>query len=493
VQFRAWSTVLAVSAGVAGGCGGTEAPDPVAPLSIVRSPLPLAGVDEPYVARVSTRGGTEPVLDWQLRQGNLPPGTELRPAPPRSVEILGLPERSGLYGFLLLATDAAGDVASSRVRITVDEPPPALEVRAARIPSEPRLESLYVASFEALGGSGNGYRWTTDDGLPSGLRLEPLGPQLTVVGQPQSAGPYEFVVVCIDAAGQQAALRVSGEIGFPPLELEAAELPPASLGVRYTATLRARGGDGGPYRWSVGDRAPPAGMRLDIDATGPTTTLSGAPQRLGTSTFEVAVADGTGTETRQTFTLTTFDGVPPLFVSTVRLENGAQTRPYRSKIRAQGGTPPLSWKIVGGRLPRGLELASNGGPLAEVWGTPTERGTFEVQIEVEDAVGNVAARTYPMFVDGAPLRIETASLPPARYARPYRGALKTANAPTGGLAWYVIDGALPPGVLLPSTGSPDNALMGVPERPGLFEFTVAVSSVEDDAFDVRTLTLEVFQ
>jgi sugar lactone lactonase YvrE len=62
------------------------------------------------------------------------------------------------------------------------------------------------------------------------------------------------------------------------------------------------------------------------------------------------------------------------------------------------------------------------------------------------------------------------SLPPGTAGLPYSGRLD-AIAGTGPFAWSVVAGALPTGVSLAQTG----ALVGTPQAPGSFSFTVSVS------------------
>ena len=58
----------------------------------------------------------------------------------------------------------------------------------------------------------------------------------------------------------------------------------------------------------------------------------------------------------------------------------------------------MAWKIVRGRLPRGLRLDTTGGVLH---GTPRARGNYQATLEVEDGVGARARAALRIVVLGS--------------------------------------------------------------------------------------------
>lgn len=78
------------------------------------------------------------------------------------------------------------------------------------------------------------------------------------------------------------------------LAITTASLPGGSLGVAYSATLAATGGQT-PYTWSVSAGSLPAGLSLSSAGV-----ISGTPTAPGTASFTVQVVDSTGALARRT-------------------------------------------------------------------------------------------------------------------------------------------------------------------------------------------------
>lgn len=82
----------------------------------------------------------------------------------------------------------------------------------------------------------------------------------------------------------------------------------------------------------------------------------------------------------------------------LRLEAG---RPYADLLSLKGAKKPLTWKVIAGVLPRGIE--SN--PDGAIWGSTSETGTYTLQLEVLDG----AAQTHRVEVQlevSAPQKIK---------------------------------------------------------------------------------------
>ena len=54
---------------------------------------------------------------------------------------------------------------------------------------------------------------------------------------------------------------------------------------------------------------------------------------------------------------------------------------YRIQLEAQGGTPPFTWKMIGGSLPQGISLEASG----VLSGSPVETGDFHFVVTVSDS------------------------------------------------------------------------------------------------------------
>lgn len=148
-------------------------------------------------------------------------------------------------------------------------------------------------------------------------------------------------------------------------------------------------------------------------------------------------------------------------------------------LRGAGGVPPYSWSLADGSLPPGLSLL----PSGLVRGLPTNAGTFDFTVGVEDRAGVYATESFQMvLVD--PLVIDTAFLPVGTVGYSFTTAL-AASGGTGPYSWSVTDGSLPLGLVLDSTG----ALTGVPGGIGEVQFTVGVEDAAGRAVE-RSFTSE---
>ena len=67
---------------------------------------------------------------------------------------------------------------------------------------------------------------------------------------------------------------------------------------------------------------------------------------------------------------------------------------YVQSLTARNGTPPYSWGLIEGVLPRGLVLR----PLGEIVGEPQQEGTFPITVRLTDSAGNTASRGFQLEV-----------------------------------------------------------------------------------------------
>jgi hypothetical protein len=98
----------------------------------------------------------------------------------------------------------------------------------------------------------------------------------------RKASCLAFLLVNIFVSAQQSA---SSPQASPPLTIAGAELPPASLWVRYNFQLQAGAGIG-PYHWHLIGGTLPQGMKFDDHGE-----LIGIPEEVRQSEFAVQVTD----------------------------------------------------------------------------------------------------------------------------------------------------------------------------------------------------------
>ena len=237
--------------------------------------------------------------------------------------------------------------------------------------------------------------------------------------------------------------------------------------VFYRYTLPVSGGRP-PYAWRVKTGTLPAGLTIDA-ATG---TIAGKATAAASVQITIAVTDGdTPAQTAEKILAISISD--KLLIITTSLPNGRFGLAYTASMNAALGTPPYSFAVTEGLLPKGLSIATNA-MNATISGAPTEAGTATFKVTVTDSGVPVQTITKQYTVNVYSLiAIITTTLP---------NALKEANydqtiAVTGGLppyAWTVSAGQLPEGLSLDSaTGK----ITGDPSwTPGMSaEFTIRVT------------------
>jgi len=82
-------------------------------------------------------------------------------------------------------------------------------------------------------------------------------------------------------------------------------------------------------------------------------------------------------------------------ITTANLPDASVGKPYRAKLAAEGGTPPYTWSLLGGRLPEGLSVTPNG----TIAGTAKEAEQLACIIDCTDARGRHTAKVFGLFID----------------------------------------------------------------------------------------------
>ena len=315
----------------------------------------------------------------------------------------------------------------------------------------------YNFTMAVAGGTGP-YQWQAS-GLPNPLTINASTGQITGTPTAASVNSVSFTVTDSSSPAQTATKTLSLRINASALTITTTSLPGGVAGSAYSATVAATGGTGA-LAWSA--TGLPANLSMD-PATG---VISGVPAAAGVSSVTVTVTDSSGPPAQsasKTFSLT----VAPSGVSitTTSLPDGIVGAPYSATLAAAGGTPPLSWTVVG--LPNGLAYNGSTGVIS---GSPTAAGTSTISITVQDSTSptpQTATKSLPLTVAPA-LLITTTSLPGGTINTAY-SANVSATGGTGAYTWSAT--GLPNALSInPTTGQ----ITGTPTAAGSSTVTVTV-------------------
>ena len=187
---------------------------------------------------------------------------------------------------------------------------------------------------------------------------------------------------------------------------------------------------------------PPTTVEPPPTTTVPTTTTSsgGGGGSAPTTTRPLA------TTTTRPPAVTTTRPVPPLVVETNVLTATTVGSGFEAALVATGGQRPHTWQMAGGVLPPGLSLSSAG----RISGTPQAAGQFVFSVRVSDGSGRSATASFAATTVNA-LRVLTANLPEVEPGSAYLATLEVTGG-TSPYRWTVVEGQLPTGLTLSSSG-----------------------------------------
>lgn len=170
-----------------------------------------------------------------------------------------------------------------------------------------------------------------------------------------------------------------------------------------------------PYTFEPENSTIPEGFSLTSAGV-----LSGRPSSAGNYEFDIAVTDSNPSSTNFTFTLTVSDPNPITMSTGLDLGTRTKGQSYTKTLSASGGVPSLTYAVVDGTFPPGLNLGTGG----YISGSTTTAGDYNFTVRVTDSAlpANTADFEFHMFVkdvyaityydtDGEPI----SSLQPATY------------------------------------------------------------------------------
>ena len=156
-----------------------------------------------------------------------------------------------------------------------------------------------------------------------------------------------------------------------------------------------------------------------------------------------------------------------LVIQTDDLPSGTVFIDYFAQIRARGGDGQFRFEITEGRLPTGLQLDQATGLIT---GKPLESGSHSFNVVVRSQqLTALTPYTIEISPSGIDLLITTPDLGIATISLPFQIELTAAGGEPP-YVWSLVDGALPQGIDLSSSGW----LSGVPQVEGTYSVTLEV-------------------
>lgn len=197
--------------------------------------------------------------------------------------------------------------------------------------------------------------------------------------------------------------RVTPQTSSIPVKITTSILPNVIVGKPMPQfKLQATGGIE-PYGWA-NDGTLPDGLFISVDGT-----LTGTSTQLGTFSVNFSAIDGGSPAYIANITLP-LTVQTDLVINTPSIGNATVLTPYNQQLVSSGGLAPYTWEIAAGALPLGISIDPTTGLLHGIpctYNSTTDFNpgtTFTATIQITDAIGAKAAKTYSIHLLPAPLQ-----------------------------------------------------------------------------------------
>jgi hypothetical protein len=183
------------------------------------------------------------------------------------------------------------------------------------------------------------------------------------------------------------------------VKITTTSLPSAVVGKPLSEFQLSASGGLAPYSWFSDNL--PQGLKLSTDGT-----LSGMTMSLGTFSIGFSVKDYNDPNSIDQKTLTLLS-VSDLAITNTSVPDAQVTMAYNYSLVGDQGVPPYTWRLVGGSLPTGLTLTSQGALVGfpasyfkSDFATP-----FTFTVEVTDSLGSKVSKNLSMKLKQAALTL----------------------------------------------------------------------------------------
>ena len=305
---------------------------------------------------------------------------------------------TGQPGNYLISTLVGGFVYTQTIQLTIQAPVACnygISPTSAAFPSSGGTGTVAVSA-------GSGCTWTA---IPSANWIT-----ISSGASGSGSGSVAYTVAANTGVARSASIAVAGQTfsitqaavtANAPLSFATTSLPPAVVGVSYSALVAATGGQS-PYTYLLASG--PSGLALN-NLTG---VLSGTLSTLGTYSVTITVTDVRGASISQTFSLSVVassGGASPTILANAPPRKAAGEA-FSWTFQATGGCislfNPYAVFTLGagsGPLPDGLALTTDSSSATgKIAGTPTRDGTYPIVLQVTDSCGHVGTAAYTIII-----------------------------------------------------------------------------------------------
>ena len=321
--------------------------------------------------------------------------------------ITGKPKTAGEYSLHVEAVTSAG-TSTGTLNLTINEKPTKAAIKTSSLTAvtvgETVNQTIEVTGTEPI-------TLNVIEGMPEGMDFDYS--TNTFTGAPTVSGKYSIkmevsnIVNTLkgkDPSTKKIKLVVNGiapEINAPEA------LPSGIINKQYSGCTVSLSAGSAPEKWTASGL--PKG--LSIDASG---YIGGIPTKAGTFGVKITAKNNAGKDTTDKIPLTIY-AVPE--IKTKKLKDGKTDKAYSVKLSIKN--VPETVTISG--EPSTLSLTQNTKGNYIISGTPTEAGSYKVNIYAENAAGS-ADVTLPLTIKGVAPKIK-ASLPKGTTGSAYEGTI----------------------------------------------------------------------
>jgi large repetitive protein len=441
---------------------GTITNDDV-PVTVSPGSLPNGAVAATYSQTLSASGGTGPYT-FAVSAGALPAGLSLSPAGLLS----GTPSAGGSFTFTVTATDSSpfpGPFSGSQA-YTLTIAPPTIVLPATTLPGG-TLGTAYNSAINPASGGTSPYSYAVTAGsLPSGLTLNASSGAIT--GTPSALGTFNFSVTATDSStgsGPYTATR--------SYAITVVDAPPVAGNSNFSIAYGAASTNV-PLSLSGGAATSVALGTLPGNGTASVsgTSISYQPTAgyAGPDSFTYTASNSGGTSAPATVSITVQDPVVTITAGGPLAATVASS--YSVTFTFTGGAQPWSAYQVS-NLPSGLAISGSTANTVTVSGTPTQAGSFSLNVSGTDSSTGTGPFTrgqaFTLTVAAPALTMTPAA---GTLNAPYAAAFSQAFTASGGVGPYTY--ALSSGSV-PGLSFSGNSLSGTPTTPGSYPITVTAT------------------